>query len=243
MYSPSGRVLVGARVRAQTQTLVIEVWDTGLGIPADKQKIVFREFERLAPAARTARGLGLGLSIVERLSRVMGHRVSLASQPGRGSVFRLEAPLAARRAAPVPFEPAHVTAVQHQPLAGMAVLAIDNEERILDGMRALLSGWGCNVVTAADLGEARQRLAERDLAPHAIVVDFHLDGGDGVTAVAELRAVFGEDVPAVLVTADRTPEVRDRAEKSNLHVLNKPLRPAALRSLLSQWRVRRPAAE
>jgi signal transduction histidine kinase len=91
-YTPKGRVLVGCRKRGDS--VVIEVWDTGLGIPADKQKSVFREFERLAPAARTASGLGLGLSIVERLSRVMRHKVSLSSEPGRGSVFRIEAPWA-----------------------------------------------------------------------------------------------------------------------------------------------------
>ena len=240
-YTPKGRVLVGCRKRGDS--VVIEVWDTGLGIPADKQKSVFREFERLAPAARTASGLGLGLSIVERLSRVMRHKVSLSSEPGRGSVFRIEAPWAARTAAAPDYGDAHVSADQHLPLSGMVVLAIDNEERILDGMRALLSGWGCDVVCAENIASAERQLSARNLAPRAIVADYHLDDGDGIHAVAQLRRTFGKDIPAVLVTADRTAEVRVFAESNDIRVLNKPLRPAALRSLLSQWRVTQRAAE
>jgi Na+/proline symporter/signal transduction histidine kinase len=240
-YTPKGRVLVGVRHRGES--LVVEVWDTGLGIPQDKQKIVFREFERLAPAAKTARGLGLGLSIVERLSRVLRHRVSLSSEPGRGTVFRVEVPRAAAVAVDSGFEDAHVSAAQHLPLSGMVVLAIDNEERILDGMRGLLSGWGCNVVTADSIEAAERELSARNLAPQAIVADYHLDNGDGIEAIIHLRRVFGLETPSVLVTADRTPEVRALAEANDIRVLNKPLRPAALRSLLSQWLVTQRAAE
>ncbi len=240
-YTPKGRVLVGARRRGDA--VVVEIWDTGLGIPQDKQKIVFREFERLAPAAKTARGLGLGLSIVERLSRVLRHRVSLASEPGRGTVFRVEVPRAAAVDSSSGFDDAHVSAAQHLPLSGMVVLAIDNEERILDGMRALLSGWGCDVVTADSIETAERELSARNLAPQAIVADYHLDNGDGIDAIIQLRRIFGLETPSVLVTADRTPEVRALAEANDIRVLNKPLRPAALRSLLSQWRVMQKAAE
>jgi signal transduction histidine kinase len=240
-YTPRGRVVVG--VRRRRQNVVLEVWDTGLGIPQDKQKVVFREFERLAPAAKTARGLGLGLSIVERLARVLRHRVSLVSEPGRGTVFRVEVPRAAAVASASGYEDAHVSSTQHQPLSGMVVLAIDNEERILDGMRALLSGWGCNVVTADCIESAQRELSARNLAPQAIVADYHLDDGDGIDTILRLRQVFGLETPAVLVTADRTPEVRGLAEANDIRVLNKPLRPAALRSLLSQWRIVQRAAE
>lgn len=240
-YTPKGRVLVGCRRRAPD--LVIEVWDTGLGIPESKQKDVFREFERLAPAAKTAPGLGLGLSIVERLSRVMGHRVRLSSQPGKGSVFRVDAPIGERMLAGALVASGHVSAQDHQPLAGMIVLALDNEPRILDGMRVLLSGWGCDVVAASDVADAERQLATRDLAPHAIIADYHLDGDDGISAVAQLRRVFGADIPALLVTADRTKDVQELAESNSIGVLNKPLKPAALRAVLSQWRVLRRAAE
>jgi Na+/proline symporter/signal transduction histidine kinase len=240
-YTPRGRVLVGCRRRGGFVS--IEVWDTGLGIPASKQQDVFREFERLAPAAKSARGLGLGLSIVERLSRVMDHRVTLASTPGKGSMFAVEAPIVKRAVAGAPLEGAHVASDQHHPLAGLVTLAIDNEPRILEGMRILLSGWGCDVVVAANVADAHEAFALRGDAPDVLIADYHLDGDDGLSAIAYLRGVYGAHTPALLVTADRSKEVRDLAEAADVRVLNKPLKPAGLRSLLSQWRALRRAAE
>ena len=141
------------------------------------------------------------------------------------------------------FEDAHVSAAEHLPLSGMVILAIDNEEKILDGMRALLTGWGCVVVTADCVETAERELSRRNLAPQAIVADYHLDESDGIDAIVQLRRVFGLETPSVLVTADRTPEVRALSEAKDIRVLHKPLRPAALRSLLSQWRLTQRAAE
>lgn len=238
-YTPSGRVLVGCRRIGER--VRVEVWDTGLGIPQAKQKSVFREFERLAPAAKTAPGLGLGLSIVERLSKVMRHRITLQSTLGRGSMFAVDLPVVA--AMPVSPETPDNSAPAHQPLSGMIVLAIDNEPRILEGMTALLGGWGCKVVAASSQREAEAALAARRLTPDVLIADFHLDEADGIEAIVALRWKLGASLPAVLVTADRTPEVRDRAAQKDIRVLNKPLKPAALRSLLSQWRVTMGAAE
>jgi CheY-like chemotaxis protein len=129
------------------------------------------------------------------------------------------------------------------PLSGLTVLAIDNEPSILEGMRALLGGWGCQVITAASLAEALDRLREDLTVPEVIVADYHLDEGDGLQAVAALRATSGTDIPAVLLTADRSLALRNEAEGLQIHVLNKPLKPAALRALLAQWRATRIAAE
>ena len=232
-YTPRGRVLVGCR-RTGAQ-LRIEVWDTGLGIPLAQQKAVFREFERLAPAAKTAPGLGLGLSIVERLSKVLRHKISLQSAPGQGSVFAVTVPIVA--AIPAAPDVAAAPAAMHRPLAGMVVLAIDNEPRILEGMDALLSGWGCRVIVAASQHDAELALASNHVTPDVIVADFHLDEADGIEAIVALRWKFGARIPAILVTADRTPEVRERASQKDIRILNKPLKPAALRSQLSQWRI------
>jgi signal transduction histidine kinase len=152
-YTPSGRVLVGARRRAGR--LELQVWDTGLGIPVSKQKAVFREFQRLDQGARVARGLGLGLSIVERIGRVLDHPVSLTSEPGRGSVFRVMVPVARVPASVTPLEAPRPAAT---PLLGLRVLAIDNEPAILEGMRTLLTAWGCEVTAAATLREASEAL-------------------------------------------------------------------------------------
>jgi len=238
-YTPSGRVLVGARRRGGA--LRIEVRDTGLGIPASKQRLVFREFQRLDQGARVARGLGLGLSIVERIARVLSHPLRLASEPGRGSTFSVELPVVA----PVAAQPAPVEArpAALAPLAGLTVLAIDNEPAILDGMRILLQGWGCAVRTAASAEEACALLGDGP-QPAVLIADYHLDeGANGLDAIATVRACLGADVPAVLLTADRTPAVREEASARGVHVLNKPLKPAALRALLAQWRATRMAAE
>jgi len=238
-YTPTGRVLVGARRRGSH--LVLEVWDTGLGIPPSKQRIVFREFQRLDQGAKAARGLGLGLSIVERIGRVLKHPISLKSEVGRGSVFRVEVPVVAALpetvAAPEP--PKTMTTV----LSGLRVLVIDNEPAILEGMRLLLTGWSCEVWTAPDLETAHQVLRSRKTLPEVIIADYHLDDTDGLELIKALRWKTQVSTPAVLVTADRTPAVRDAAAAMHVHVLNKPLKPAALRALLTQWRATRVAAE
>jgi Na+/proline symporter/signal transduction histidine kinase len=236
-YTPAGRVVVGTRRRGSR--LRFEVWDTGIGIPASKRKVVFQEFQRLDQGAKVARGLGLGLSIVERIGRVLEHPISLVSEAGRGSVFRVEVPVAA--AQPAAATPAETPRAAATPLAGLTVLAIDNEPAILDGMRALLGGWGCRVLTAGSAAEAVATIA-RDGAPQVIVADFHLDEGDGLEAIAALSALIGP-TPAVLLTADRSPAVREAASVQGVHVLNKPVKPAALRALLAQWRAVRIAAE
>ncbi len=237
-YTPSGTVLVGCRrLRGK---LRVEVWDTGLGIPASKQRIVFREFQRLEQGARAARGLGLGLSIVERIGRVLDHKVSLRSAPGRGSTFAAELPVAA----PLPASAARAEAMPTAaaPLAGLCVLAIDNEPAIIDGMRMLLGGWGCTVVTAAGLNDSLKHLKRRR-QPDVIIADYHLDKGDGIEAIVALRWKLGRDLPAILLTADRSLAVREAATAKSIHVLHKPLKPAALRALLAQWRATRIAAE
>ncbi|MBB4197328.1 hybrid sensor histidine kinase/response regulator [Rhodoblastus sphagnicola] len=236
-YTQKGRVLVGARrVRGR---LRIEVWDTGIGIPPDKQKSVFQEFKRLDAGAGVAPGLGLGLSIVERLARVLGHKIALKSRPGRGSVFSVtalrapappRAPEGASEAAPAP--------AGHGPLADMVVVAIDNDPQIVDGMKALLSGWGCKVVAAGSQRDAISQLARLRCAPDAVFADYHLDEGDGVDAIVALRWKFGPQLPAALITADRSQDMRERASDKDIAVLRKPLKPAALRALLAQWRGR-----
>ncbi|WP_029350707.1 hybrid sensor histidine kinase/response regulator [Bosea sp. 117] len=238
-YTPKGRVLIG--VRHRRGRLSIQVFDTGLGIPQTKQKLIFKEFQRLDQGARAARGLGLGLSIVERISRVLDHPIRLTSAAGRGSMFAVEVP----SAPPIPAEarPAPPTAAPSAALEGLVVLCIDNEPNILDGMETLLSGWGCRVLKASDVAGALTALREQKATPDVVLVDFHLDESDGIEAAKHLRWKLGRSLPAVLITADRTKKVRDTARATDMEVLNKPVRPAALRALLAQWRVTRTAAE
>ncbi|HSI41717.1 MAG TPA: NahK/ErcS family hybrid sensor histidine kinase/response regulator [Xanthobacteraceae bacterium] len=238
-YTPRGGVLVGCRHRRGR--LRIQVLDSGLGIPQAKQKLIFKEFQRLDQGAKAARGLGLGLSIVERLGRVLDHPIELSSLSGRGSVFTVEVP--AVPAPPAKAAPAAVTALPLSALDGLVVLCIDNEPTILDGMETLLSGWGCRVVKAADAAAALSALHERRLTADVLLIDYHLDEGDGIEAAKQLRWKLDRRLPAVLITADRSRRVRETARATDMEVLNKPVRPAALRALLAQWRVARSAAE
>jgi CheY-like chemotaxis protein len=219
----------------------LEVWDTGLGIPASKQRIVFREFQRLDQGAKVARGLGLGLSIVQRIARVLDHPIALTSKPGHGSVFSIELPIVA--ALPVSAAPDERPRIPAAPLAGLRVLAVDNEPTILEGMRTLMNGWGCRVTTASDLRSALDAIRTTRGTPDVVIADFHLDEGDGLDVIRSLRWQMRSDLPAILITADRSPTVRDDAAAMNVHLLNKPVKPAALRALLAQWRASRVAAE
>ncbi|HXD46997.1 MAG TPA: NahK/ErcS family hybrid sensor histidine kinase/response regulator, partial [Pseudolabrys sp.] len=236
-YTPSGRVLVGCR--HQGGALRIDVYDTGVGIPQNKLRDVFVEFHRLDNGARIARGLGLGLSIVERVARVIGSEIAVRSTVGRGSHFSVT--VACSDAAPVELPPREDQRVDHGQLAGVTALCIDNEPSVLDGMETLLRGWGCNVIKASNLTEALAALSANPAPPNGLLVDYHLDQGTGLEAIAALRAQYGE-LPAILITADRTPAVREAARAKGIQVLNKPLKPAALRALLAQWRVLRAAA-
>ena len=237
-YTSHGGVLVGARRRGETAR--VEVWDTGLGIPEAKRARVFDEFHRLDQGAKVARGLGLGLSIVQRLGRVLGHPIGLASQHGRGSVFSVLAPLS-RSAVAAPLEgPAPEPGPPLDPLAGLRVLAIDNEPRVLEGMATLIGKWGCAVATASGLAEALTRL---DPPPDIVIADYHLDDGDGLAAIAAIRVKLGAAIPAVLATADRSVEVRDACAAAEVALLNKPIKPAPLRALLTRGLSLKAAAE
>jgi CheY-like chemotaxis protein len=126
-------------------------------------------------------------------------------------------------------------------LVGTTVLCIDNEPAVLDGMETMLRGWGCEVIKAADLDGALAAAEESAHAPGGLLVDYHLDHGNGIEAIDALRARYG-DLPAILITADRSPAVREAARAQGIQLLNKPIKPAALRALLAQWRVMRVAA-
>lgn len=238
-YTPKGRVLVGVRLRAR-DTVEIQVLDTGIGIPEDKQGAVFREFQRLEQGARAARGLGLGLSIVERIARVLDHPVRLASTVGRGSVFGVVVPRTT--IASLPKSTKRVVNPVEKPLADVLALCIDNEEAILDGMSLLLGAWGAETLLVGRIEDAVTTAIAHARAIDVILADYHLDDSNGLDAIQAVRMAAGRDIPAILITADRSTVVRDRARDLGVAILNKPLKPAALRALISQWRVRRAAA-
>lgn len=240
-YTSEGRVLVGARRRGGQ--LRIEVCDTGMGIPASKKKTIFREFQRLATGAKAAPGLGLGLSIVERIAKALDIGIGVESVPGKGSVFCVTVPIAPDLVTAVPAAPTAKPRGRPASLDRLTVLAIDNEPAVLEGMTILLRGWGCEVLAAGSIEEALRLIRSAPVAPSIIVADYHLDDGDGLAGIRAIRADLGVEVHAILITADRSPELRDRTNAEHVSMLNKPLKPAVLRALLSRIQTTRAAAE
>jgi Na+/proline symporter/signal transduction histidine kinase len=234
-----GRAVLGCRRRGRN--LVIEVHDSGPGIPEHQREIIFKEFQRLDYHSY-AQGLGLGLSIVERMCRVLDHALTLNSKLERGSTFAIDVPLA-RWTEIEPPRPFTARPVSYGDLRGAIVLCVDNDRNIIDGMRALLSGWQCPVITAVDSREAIERLKVARVIPDIIISDYHLDRQDGCAAIREIGAACEAEIPGIVITADGSSEVRARVSAEGYAFLQKPVKPAALRALISSMIMKRQAAE
>jgi signal transduction histidine kinase/CheY-like chemotaxis protein len=240
-YTPRGKVLLGARRRGER--VIVQVIDTGPGIPLAKQSLVFKEFERLAETASAARGLGLGLSIVDRISRVLEAPIGLASIVGRGSAFSVTLERAPPKAETKRASPDNRAAPQPLgPLGGCVTVVIDNEPTILAGMETLLTGWGCRVASGADAASALRALDAMGARADVILADYHLDETTGVAAIEDVRRAVGRDLPAIVITADHSPEVQRELRQRGFGLLRKPLKAGALRSLLTQNMLRRSAS-
>jgi signal transduction histidine kinase/CheY-like chemotaxis protein len=237
-YTPRGRVLVGCRRHGQS--LRIGIYDTGVGIPILKRGEIFKEFHRLEQGARIARGLGLGLSIVERLARVLNHGIALDSNNGGGSFFSVTVPTAnaINHTAAV----TSATPLSRTPMSGALIVCIENDAAILDGMRTLLTAWDAKVIAVTDPDAAIEAIEAADGQVTGLLVDYHLDRGNGLAAIRDIRRRFGDTLPAILITADRSPHVRAAAREEQIAVLNKPVKPASLRALIGQWRAQQMVA-
>jgi Na+/proline symporter/signal transduction histidine kinase len=229
-YTKEGRVILGVRRRGGA--VEIEIWDSGPGIPPHHLAQIFEEFRRFdQPSPWGERGLGLGLSICQRVSRMLDHPISVRSVPGKGSVFGIRVPVTD---AAVPAKPRRAAAV-HGDLGGLKVLCLDNDREILDGMEALLGRWGVDVRVAETVAAALT-LAQAD-PPDVLVADYHLhDELDGLGALAALRGVCGAATPALLVTADGSDALKRTARDLGIPVLTKPVKPASLRAFLAAQR-------
>jgi len=228
-YTRTGRIVLGLRVRGEQVEL--QVWDTGPGIPEHHMRQIFNEFHRYQqPFDWGEQGLGLGLSICQRISRLLDHGLNARSQPGHGSMFSITLPRVAAPAAPL-VEARQATAFGgDDSLAGLRVLCVDNDQEILDGMRALLGRWKVEVIAASTVDMALEKLAER---PDVMLVDYHLhDRMDGLDALVALREAAGRPLHGALLTADGRDELKRLARERGYRVLTKPVKPASLRAFL-----------
>ena len=235
-YTERGGVLVGCRRRGAN--LQIAVWDSGCGIPEDRREDIFREFVQLdSPDRDRGKGLGLGLAIVARLAPLLGSRVELRSVPGRGSMFAISVPLAGaqneRKA--VSSAPFYYGPTQGAPLRGVFAVVVDDDPAARTALQGLLAGWGCLTLAARGGTDALAMLAQHDRAPELVICDYHLgDGENGIEAIHRIQTASECSIPAILVTADGTPEVLRAARYRQYPVLLKPVAPAKLRALLTQ---------
>ena len=235
-YTAKGGVIVGCRRRGDS--VRIEVWDSGIGVAEDQRRSIFDEFYQAGPppgdpAAGQRAGLGLGLSIVDGLCRLLGHPIDLASRPGKGSGFAVSVPRATARQRPA--EPAATLEAIANPARDKLIVVIDDDALVLDGMRGLLQGWGCRVVTADSSDAALAGLSAHQGQPSLVISDYFLaNGTTGIDAIERLRAAFAEPIPAFLVSGDTTSERMLEADASSLPLLHKPVNPMALRSMVNR---------
>src|SRR5262249_18020844 len=178
------------------------------------------------------RGLGLGLSIVERIGKLLNHRIELNSVPGGGSTFSVTIP---RAAAGLTSESVVDDAQTFAQIVGLKILCVDNESSMLDGMETLRSGWGCKVLGAANVIEACAVIGAGGELPDIVLADYHLDLSTGLEAIAAVVAAAGRQLPAIVITADPSPQVQREVRSAGHPLLRKPLKAASLRALLSKF--------
>ncbi len=226
-YTDKGGIVVGVRRSSQgpLDLVSIEVADTGRGIAPDQQQAVFKEFSRLPGLNGDEPGAGLGLAIVQRVAGLLGHRLELRSEPGRGSCFSIILPRSSAAQGP------EAGNEGPSPVSGPVprrVLCVDNDPSILHGLTLLLTRWGLEVVTASNAVEALAAKGSFDAA----LVDYHLgDGPDGLSVVKALRDLGQGRV--ALITADDSDELVTRAQGAGITLMSKPVRPASLKAFLT----------
>ncbi|MDJ0824061.1 MAG: PAS-domain containing protein [Rhodobacter sp.] len=218
-YTEAGRVLVGARRNGGS--VRVEVWDTGPGIPEADQDRIFKEFERLDARASASEGLGLGLAIVERACARLGHPLGLWSVVGRGTGFFVNLPLA--DGAPLPQQAPQSAPRQRLREKGLIVMLVENDLELRRAMCALMEGWEVSVLDVGDATEALELLDEIQINPDALIVDYHLgDGPDGLALIEEIHGLYGQ-IPARLISANRSPDLRRRAAGDGVDLIAKPI--------------------
>lgn len=236
-YTPKGHVLIGCR--RQGDQLRIEVHDQGPGIPESLQREIFEEFRRLGEGHDEDRGAGLGLAIVERLGRLLGHEIGLRSQLGRGSVFWVCVPLAPAAPQAAPSAPAAIAREPDQdaPLLGATAWYVDDDAPSCEAAAALLRRWGCKVLFAGG-PQAALDAAAPQTAPQLVLLDVRMGNFHGPDLYPQLCERWQQSPQVILVTAEHNIALRRQAAEKSWGFLLKPVRPAALRALISQMLLR-----
>lgn len=237
-YTNVGSIMVCCRHR--DGDVQIEVRDSGIGIPKDKQNEIFQEYYQIGNAARDrSMGLGLGLAIVSRLARLLGTDVTVRSAPGRGSVFALRLRRGETDGVSVPAEAVQVT--ERNEAAKLSVLVVDDDALVLAGNRCLLEELGCEVTTVADGSSAETALASLSDKPVLVLCDLWLpDNQNGIALLQRLAALTTAPISGILISGDTRPETMEAAKLAGYPLLHKPVSPAKLRAVVMHfaWNMR-----
>lgn len=231
-YTGTGRILLGCR--RHREHVLLQVWDTGPGIPEDKLTEIFQEFKRIRPSgSQPDKGLGLGLAIVDKISRMLGHEVTVSSIQGKGSVFSVKVPVGQLLPKRPTADDDRVVS-NHGGLGGARIWVIDNDHAICQGMQTLLEGWDCQVVSAVSLEDLERQVDPAKCPVDLILADYHLDNDEnGVDVVAEINGRRQHPAPVVMITANYTNELKQHIRELGHVLMNKPVKPLKLRSALN----------
>ncbi len=235
-YTDRGRVMVDCR--PQGTRLYVEVHDTGLGIPPEQRERIFEEFHQIGnPERDRDRGVGLGLAIVRRLSRLLDHPVDLVSRPGGGSIFSISVPLVRREALRNPASGSPASRAEAATVTGEGRLAVvvEDDAIVMMGLAAMLGEWGFTVLSAGSAKEALERLRAKGRRPDIVLADYRLrQGRVGTEAILGVRNLFGTDVPGIIVTGEIGPEPQRDAARHGIGLLHKPVTPRLLGAVLAR---------
>lgn len=231
-YTLRGGIIVGCRRRGET--LRIEVWDTGPGIPEDQKQNIFGEFFQVPAQERNRTGgLGLGLAIVDRLRLLLNHQIDLASRVGRGSRFAIELPMVDECVtSTAPIDSPYTGAFSAE---GKLILVVADAPMVTEGTGGLLSNWGYSVLTAGSDEAALMRVVQRQRPPDLIISDYHLASGKtGICAIEQINAAFASSIPAILISGDMAAEPLRDANARGYILLHKPVDPMRLRAVMHE---------
>lgn len=231
-YTDNGKVLLGCRRKGDN--ILIQVWDNGTGIAEDQLSVIFEEFKRLKSSSKAyGNGLGLGLSIVDKLSSVLEHPIHVRSTQGKGSVFSVEVPLATQ---PKPSNRiSHLEQlIANNSMVGRNVWLIDNDISICEAMNRLLSNWGYNLVTATSLEQLKSRVDTVRDNVDLLIVDYHLDDGiNGLDVTKTMSIERDKPLPTLMITANYSEELKNQVKDRGILLLRKPVKPMKLKTSIN----------
>ena len=228
------KILVGTK--RQGDSIQIQVWDNGPGIAEQQRDIIFKEFERLEQN-REVPGLGLGLTISERIAKLLGLRLGLKSIEGTGSMFYLDIPIVnqpvAEQGESSQTMRSDMKAKKEEPLRQLVLLIIDNDPLLLEALKQQLAQWSDHVIATTSGEEWFELSQEHGIQPDVIIADYHLDDGEnGISVAQQILTQMDRKRPVIICSADASEWLREAVSDADFSFIRKPIKSLALRKLI-----------